>query len=69
MFEELRALILKTFGLAEVLRAALDPVSSDIPAAFVNGSIARLPRAACRASTGPDPGREDPTGKPDRGDE
>jgi hypothetical protein len=35
VFEELRALILKTFGLAEVLRAALEPVSSDIRAAFV----------------------------------
>src|SRR5207244_11369656 len=29
------------FGLAEVLRAALEPVSSDIRAAFVYGSIAK----------------------------
>ena len=41
VFEELRTLILKTFGLAEVLRAALEPVSSDIRAAFVYGSIAK----------------------------
>src|SRR5712691_2080878 len=41
VFEELRALILKTFGLAEVLRAALEPVSQDIRAAFVYGSIAK----------------------------
>jgi len=41
VFEELRALILKTFGLAGVLRAALEPVSSDIRAAFVYGSIAK----------------------------
>jgi len=33
VFEELRTLILKTFGLAEVLRAALEPVSSDVRAA------------------------------------
>src|SRR5437667_6413180 len=42
VFEELRALILKTFGLAELLRAALEPVSSGIRAAFVYGSIAKV---------------------------
>lgn len=41
VFEELRGLVLKTFGLAEVLRAALKPVSRDIRAAFVYGSIAK----------------------------
>ena len=41
MFEELRALVLKTVGLADVLRAALAPVSKDIRAAFVYGSIAK----------------------------
>jgi predicted nucleotidyltransferase len=41
VFEELRALVLKTVGLADVLRTALAPVSRDIRAAFVYGSIAK----------------------------
>lgn len=41
VFEELRALVLKTVGLADVLRAALAPVSQGIRAAFVYGSIAK----------------------------
>ncbi len=41
VFEELRALLLKTVALADVLRAALTPVSRDIRAAFVYGSIAK----------------------------
>ena len=41
VFEELRTLVLKTFALADVLRAALAPVSRDIRAAFVYGSIAK----------------------------
>src|SRR5438093_1507116 len=41
VFEELRALALKTFALADVLRAALAPVSKSIHAAFVYGSIAK----------------------------
>ncbi|MGH9364173.1 MAG: nucleotidyltransferase domain-containing protein [Thermoanaerobaculia bacterium] len=41
VFEELRALVLKTTGLADVLRAALTPVSRSIRAAFVYGSIAK----------------------------
>jgi len=41
VFEELRALVLKTTGLADVLRAALAPVSPGIRAAFVYGSIAK----------------------------
>ena len=41
VFEELRSLALKTFALADVLRAALAPVSAGIRAAFVYGSIAK----------------------------
>lgn len=41
VFEELRAFALKTFALADVLRAALDPVAENVQAAFVYGSIAR----------------------------
>ena len=41
VFAELRALVLKTSGLADVLRAALAPVSRSIRAAFVYGSIAK----------------------------
>ena len=41
VFEELRGVVLKTSGLADVLRAALGPLTSDIHAAFVYGSIAR----------------------------
>ena len=41
LFEELRTLVLKTFGLGDVLRAALAPVSPSIRAAFVYGSIAK----------------------------
>jgi len=41
VFEELRALARKTFGLSDVLRSALTQVSSGIRAAFVYGSIAK----------------------------
>jgi predicted nucleotidyltransferase len=41
VFEELHGLVLKTFGLADVLRAALAPLSGSIRAAFVYGSIAK----------------------------
>ena len=41
VFEELRALVLKTSGLADVLRGALAPVSEGIRAALVYGSIAK----------------------------
>ena len=41
VFEELRALLLKTVALADVLRAALAPLARDIRAAFVYGSIAK----------------------------
>ena len=42
IYAELRGLVLKTFGLADVLRAALAPLAAAIEAAFVYGSIARL---------------------------
>jgi len=41
VFAELRGLVLKTSGLADVLRAALLPVASQIQAAFVFGSVAK----------------------------
>ena len=41
VFAELRALILKTSGLADVLRAALAPLEGEIRAAFVYGSVAK----------------------------
>ena len=41
VYAELRGLTLKTFGLADVLRAALEPVAAEIQAAFVYGSIAK----------------------------
>jgi len=40
-FHELRGLIVKTVGLVEPLRKALEPVSDRITAAFVYGSIAK----------------------------
>ena len=41
VFAELRALVLKTSGLADVLRAALEPLAPRIRAAFVYGSLAK----------------------------
>ncbi len=41
LFEEIRALAFKTFGLVDVLRAAFEPVASSISAAFIYGSIAK----------------------------
>ncbi len=41
LFEELRGLSIKTFALADVLRAALEPVAGEIRAAFVYGSFAK----------------------------
>lgn len=41
VYKELRALVLKTSGLAEVMRTALKPLSRKIQAAFVYGSIAK----------------------------
>ena len=41
VFEELRSLARKTFGLADVLRQALAPLSERIERAFVFGSVAK----------------------------
>lgn len=41
VFAELRSLVLKTMGLADVLRAALAPLAAQIDAAFIYGSMAR----------------------------
>ena len=41
VFAELRGLVLKTMGVADVLRAALAPLAAQIEQAFVYGSVAR----------------------------
>lgn len=41
VFDELRGLVVKTFGVADVLKQALQPLSDGIEAAFVYGSVAR----------------------------
>ena len=41
VFSELRGLIMKTMGLADVLRTALAPLALQIDAAFVYGSVAK----------------------------
>ena len=41
LFTELRSIILKTFGLADVLRQTLAPIASQIHIAFIYGSIAK----------------------------
>jgi predicted nucleotidyltransferase len=41
VFEELHTLVLKTSGLADLLRGALAPVAQSVRAAFVYGSIAK----------------------------
>jgi predicted nucleotidyltransferase len=41
LFSELRGIVLKTFGLVDVLREALSPVSSHIEFAFIYGSVAK----------------------------
>lgn len=41
IFEELRGIVLKTFGVADHLRAALAPLAKRIRAAFVYGSVAK----------------------------
>ena len=41
VFDELRSLVLKTFGLADVLRSALAPLARQIQSAFVFGSVAK----------------------------
>ena len=41
IFEELRGIVVKTFGVADVLREALAPLAAKIRAAFIYGSIAK----------------------------
>jgi predicted nucleotidyltransferase len=41
IYEEMRAILRKTFGIADVLREALEPVAGRIKLAFVYGSVAR----------------------------
>ncbi len=41
LFGELRSIVLKTFGLADVLREAMLPIASHIYLAFIYGSIAK----------------------------
>lgn len=41
VFAELRGLVLKTMGLADVLRSALAPLAAQIDVAFIYGSVAR----------------------------
>lgn len=41
IFPELHGLVLKTAGVAEILRAALTPIRGEIDVAFVYGSVAR----------------------------
>ena len=41
IFEELRGLVLKTVGLADVIRSALEPLADRIQWAFIYGSVAR----------------------------
>jgi len=41
VYEELRGLVVKTSGVADVLRAALTPLTEQISAAFVYGSVAK----------------------------
>jgi predicted nucleotidyltransferase len=42
VFEELKGLMVKTTGVADVLRAALAPLAAQIRVAFVYGSVAKL---------------------------
>jgi uncharacterized protein len=46
VFEELRGLVTKTFGIADVLRAMLAPVAGRIQLAAVYGSVARGEQSA-----------------------
>lgn len=41
IFNELRGIVLKTFGVADVLRAALAPLAKQVRAAFIYGSLAK----------------------------
>lgn len=41
IFDELRGIVLKTFGMADVLRQGLLPISDKITVAFIYGSVAK----------------------------
>ncbi|MBA2409528.1 MAG: nucleotidyltransferase domain-containing protein [Gammaproteobacteria bacterium] len=41
IFEELRGIVIKTFGVADVLRAALASLARHVHAAFIYGSVAK----------------------------
>ena len=41
LFEELRGIVVKTFGVADVVRSALAPLAHAVRAAFIYGSLAR----------------------------
>lgn len=41
LFSELRGIVLKTFGLADVLKQALVPIVEEIKIAFIYGSVAK----------------------------
>lgn len=41
VFAELRALVVKTMGIADQLRQALSPFAEQISFAFISGSVAR----------------------------
>jgi predicted nucleotidyltransferase len=41
IFDELRGLVVKTFGVADVLKNALRPLAGRVDAAFIYGSVAR----------------------------
>jgi predicted nucleotidyltransferase len=47
LFSELRGIVLKTFGLADVVRETLSPITSQIHIAFIYGSIAKQEDTAC----------------------
>ncbi len=41
LYSELRSIVIKTFGLADVIREALEPINEKIKIAFIYGSVAR----------------------------
>lgn len=41
IYEELRGILRKTFGVADILREALEPVAEQVDVAFIYGSVAR----------------------------
>src|SRR5688572_15903769 len=41
IFEELRAIVIKTFGVVEALRGLLEPLAGRVQVAFIYGSLAK----------------------------